>query len=56
MSLHRKHKVLIRTAHYFLHERHIGDFPLRFDVVVIDSSAGRLPMVRLDQDALSLRS
>jgi putative endonuclease len=26
-----KHKVLIRTAHYFLRERHIGGCPMRFD-------------------------
>src|ERR1700761_5748118 len=28
-----KHHVLVRTAHYFLRDRHIGDCPLRFDVV-----------------------
>jgi putative endonuclease len=51
-----KHKVLVRTAHYFLRERHIGDCPLRFDVVAIDNSPGRLPVVRLHKDALSPRT
>jgi hypothetical protein len=51
-----KHKVLIRMAHYFLRERHIGDCPLRFDVVAIDNSPGRLPVVRLHRDALSPRT
>jgi Holliday junction resolvase-like predicted endonuclease len=50
-STRGKHKVLIRTAHYFLRERHIGDCPLRFDVVALDSSPGRLPVVRLHEDA-----
>jgi Holliday junction resolvase-like predicted endonuclease len=27
-----KHHVLVRTAHYFLRERHIKECPLRFDV------------------------
>jgi putative endonuclease len=48
-----KHKVLIRTAHYFLRERHIGECPMRFDVVAIDNAPGRLPLVRLHKDALS---
>jgi putative endonuclease len=51
-----KHKVLIRTAHYFLRERHIAECPLRFDVVAIDNSPGRLPVVRLHKDALSPRT
>jgi Holliday junction resolvase-like predicted endonuclease len=28
-----KHRVLVRTAHYFLRERHIKECPPRFDVV-----------------------
>src|SRR5580692_579042 len=31
-----KHHLLVRTTHYFLRDRHIGDCPLRFDVVAID--------------------
>jgi putative endonuclease len=50
-----KHKVLIRTAHYFLRERHIEECPMRFDVVAIDHAPGKLPLVRLHKDALSPR-
>jgi Holliday junction resolvase-like predicted endonuclease len=32
-----KHHVLVRPAHYFLRDRHIGDCPLHFDVVAIDN-------------------
>jgi putative endonuclease len=57
LSIRRgQHKVLVRTAHYFLRERHIGECPLRFDVVAIDNSPGRLPVVRLHKDALSPRT
>jgi putative endonuclease len=35
-----KHHVLVRTAHYFLRERHIKECPLRFDVVAIDNTPG----------------
>jgi putative endonuclease len=48
-----KHEVLLRTAHYFLHERHIRDCPLRFDVVAIDNKRGKPPIVRLHKAALS---
>ena len=48
-----KHHVLIRTAHYFLRERHIGECPLRFDVVAIDNRPGLPPVVRLHKAALS---
>jgi Holliday junction resolvase-like predicted endonuclease len=41
--------------HYFLRERHIGECPMRFDVVTIDNAPGRLPLVRLHKDALSPR-
>ena len=48
-----KHHVLVRTAHYFLRDRHIGDCPLRFDVVAIDNRPGHPPVVRLHKSALS---
>jgi hypothetical protein len=48
-----KHEVLIRTAHYFLRERHIKECPLRFDVVAIDNTPGQPPVVRLHKSALS---
>jgi Holliday junction resolvase-like predicted endonuclease len=48
-----KHHVLVRTAHYFLRDRHIGDCPLRFDVVAIDNRPGLPPVVRLHKAALS---
>jgi putative endonuclease len=48
-----KHEVLVRTAHYFLRERHIQECPLRFDVVAIENTPGRPPVVRLHKAALS---
>jgi putative endonuclease len=48
-----KHEVLVRTAHYFLRERHIEKCPVRFDVVGIDNVPGSLPVVRLHKAALS---
>jgi putative endonuclease len=48
-----KHEVLLRTAHYFLRERHIQNCPLRFDVVAIENTPGQLPIVRLHKAALS---
>ena len=54
MSITRgKHHVLVRTAHYFLRERHVKECPLRFDVVAIDNRPGILPVVRLHKAALS---
>jgi putative endonuclease len=48
-----KHEVLLRTAHYFLRERHIDTCPLRFDVVAIENTPGQPPVVRLHKAALS---
>ncbi len=48
-----KHEALVRTAHYFLRERHIQKCPLRFDVVAIDNTPGQPPVVRLHKAALS---
>ena len=48
-----KHELLVRTAHYFLRERHIAPCPVRFDVVAIDDVPGHLPEVRLHKAALS---
>jgi len=48
-----KHQVLVRTAHAFLRERHIKECPVRFDVVAIDNTPGKPPVVRLHKDALS---
>ena len=48
-----KHEVLVRTAHYFLHERHIRQCPLRFDVVAVENTPGQPPVVRLHKAALS---
>ena len=48
-----KHEVLLRTAHYFLRERRIQNCPLRFDVVAIENTPGRQPIVRLHKAALS---
>jgi len=48
-----KHEVLVRTAHAFLRERHVKRCPVRFDVVGIDNTPGKPPVVRLHKDALS---
>ena len=50
-----KHEVLVRTAHAFLRERHVKKCPVRFDVVAIDNTPGKPPVVRLHKDALSPR-
>ena len=51
-----KHEVLVRTAHYFLRERHLKECPVRFDVVAIDNVPGQPPIVRLHKAALSARA
>lgn len=51
-----KHQVLVRTAHAFLRERHVKKCPVRFDVVAIDNTPGKPPVVRLRKDALSPRA
>jgi putative endonuclease len=51
-----KHEVLVRTAHYFLRERHLKECPVRFDVVAIDNIPGQPPAVRLHKAALSPRA
>jgi len=51
-----KHEVLVRTAHYFLRERHLKECPVRFDVVAIDNTPGKAPVVRLHKAALSPRA
>jgi Holliday junction resolvase-like predicted endonuclease len=51
-----KHEALVRTAHAFLRERHVKKCPVRFDVVGIDSTPGKPPVVRLHKDALSPRA
>jgi len=48
-----KHELLVRTAHYFLAERHVQPCPVRFDVVAIDDLPGQAPLVRLHKAALS---
>jgi len=47
-----KHDVLVRTAEYFLRERHISPCAVRFDVVAIDNHPGQAPTVRLHKAAL----
>jgi putative endonuclease len=48
-----KHEALVRTAHYFLRERHVGPCPVRFDVIAIDNLPGHPPIVRLHKAALA---
>jgi putative endonuclease len=46
------HEILVRTAEYFLRERHVRPCPVRFDVVAIDEIPGQPPAVRLHKAAL----
>lgn len=48
-----KQHLVARTAQHFLAERHVAECPLRFDVVAIDNSPGKPPVVRLHKDAFS---
>jgi putative endonuclease len=48
-----KQHLLARTAQYFLTERRVPECPCRFDVVAIDNSPGKPPVVRLHKDAFS---
>jgi putative endonuclease len=48
-----KQSVLVRTAQRFLPDRHLHDYPTRFDVLAIDNFPGRPPEVRLHKDAFS---
>jgi putative endonuclease len=54
MSITRgKHQLLVRTANYFLRERHLQPCPVRFDVLAIENTPGQPPAVRLHKAALS---
>jgi putative endonuclease len=48
-----KQHLLARTAQHFLAERRVPECPLRFDVLAIDNSPGKPPVVRLHKDAFS---
>jgi len=48
-----KQHLLARTAQHFLTERRVPECPCRFDVVAIDNSPGKPPVVRLHKDAFS---
>jgi putative endonuclease len=48
-----KQHLLARTAQHFLAERRVPECPCRFDVVAIDNSPGKPPLVRLHKDAFS---
>jgi len=48
-----KQHLLARTAQHFLVERRVPECPCRFDVVAIDNSPGKPPVVRLHKDAFS---
>ncbi len=48
-----KQHLLVRTAQHFLAERRVRECPCRFDVVAIDNSPGKPPVVRLHKDAFS---
>jgi putative endonuclease len=46
-----KQHLLARTGQHFLAERRVKECPCRFDVVAIDNSPGKPPVVRLHKDA-----
>jgi putative endonuclease len=46
-----KQHVVARTARRFLSERHVKQYPVRFDVVAIEEVAGSAPVVRLYKNA-----
>jgi putative endonuclease len=48
-----KQRMVVRTAQRFLAERHVGESPVRFDVVAIDNHPGKPPVVRLHKDAFT---
>lgn len=48
-----KQHMLVRTAKFFMRERHINTGKLRFDVLAIDNEIGAPPVVRLHKDAFS---
>jgi putative endonuclease len=48
-----KQHLLARTAQHFLAERRVPECPCRFDVVAIDDSPGKPPLLRLHKDAFS---
>jgi putative endonuclease len=48
-----KQRMVARAARRFLAERHVGECPLRFDVLAIDNRPGQPPVVRLHTDAFS---
>lgn len=48
-----KQRVVVRTAQRFLAESHVGECPLRFDVLAIDNRPGLPPVVRLHKDAFA---
>jgi putative endonuclease len=48
-----KQHLLARTAQRFLAERRVLECPCRFDVIAIDNSPGKPPVVRLHKDAFS---
>lgn len=48
-----KQHLVVRTAQRFLAERHVGECPLRFDVLAVDNRPGLPPVVRLHKDAFS---
>jgi len=48
-----KHELLVRTAHYFLRERHMDASAMRFDLVAIDNAPGKPPVIRLRKAAFT---
>ncbi len=48
-----KHELLVRTAHYFLRERHMDVSAMRFDLVAIDNAPGKPPVIRLRKAAFT---
>ena len=48
-----KQHLLARIAQHFLAERHVLECRCRYDVVAIDNSPGKLPVIRLHKNAFN---
>jgi len=48
-----KQQVVARTAKRFLMERHLKEYPMRFDALAVEELSGASPVVRLHKAAFS---
>ena len=50
-----KQHLVGRTARRFLMERHVKEWPVRFDAAAIEEFSGQAPVVRLHKNAFNPR-